>query len=111
MKGWDTVARRRNRRSAAYRRAFCSACKNQGEYEVTADLTIHGVSKRITIPVHFLGRKQLPGWGDFVGFDSLFTIDRTAFGVNGSHWGGGNLVLSKEVTIHLAIGGMKQGSK
>lgn len=82
--------------------------RTQDEYDVTGDLTIHGVSKRITIPVHFLGRKQLPGWGDFVGFDCVFTIDRTEFGVNGSHWGGGNLVLGKEVTVHLAIGAMKE---
>jgi polyisoprenoid-binding protein YceI len=83
------------------------ARRGKDELEVTGDLTIRGVTKQITIPVKFLGAKQVPAWGDFVGFDTVFTIDRTAFGVNGSKWSGGNLVLSKEVTIHLAIGAIK----
>jgi polyisoprenoid-binding protein YceI len=82
--------------------------KRQGELEVTGDLTIHGITKRITVSVRFLGTKELQGWGNFAGFDAVFTIDRTAFGVNGSRWSGGDLILSKEVTIHLAIGGVKE---
>lgn len=78
--------------------------KQNGMLDVAGDLTIHGITKHITIPVHFLGAKQMQGWGDFVGFDTEFTIDRTAFGVNGSRWSGGTLVLSKEVNIHLSIG-------
>jgi polyisoprenoid-binding protein YceI len=77
------------------------------ELEVAGDLTIHGITKRMTIPVKFLGARQMPGWGNFVGFDTVFTIDRTAFGVSGSKWSGGNLILSKEVTIHLAIGAVR----
>jgi polyisoprenoid-binding protein YceI len=79
--------------------------------DVTGDITIHGVTKHITIPVHFLGEKYLQGWGDFVGFDTEFTIDRTAFGVNGSRWSGGAAILSKDVNIHLAIGAIRPGSQ
>lgn len=79
--------------------------------DVAGDLTIHGVSKRITIPVRFLGAKQVPGWGSFVGFDAEFTIDRTEFGVNGAHWSGGALILSKEVNVHLSIGATRVSSK
>jgi polyisoprenoid-binding protein YceI len=79
--------------------------------DVTGDITIHGVTKHITIPVRFLGEKYLQGWGDFVGFDTEFTIDRMAFGVNGSHWSGGAAVLSKDVNIHLAIGAIRHGSQ
>ena len=78
--------------------------------DVAGDLTIHGVTKHIAIPVRYLGRRQMQGWGDFVGFDSEFTIDRTDFGVNGSRWSGGRLILSKEVNIHLAIGAVRPGS-
>jgi len=85
--------------------------KPNGALDVAGDLTIHGVTKRITIPVRYLGRRQMPGWGDFVGFDSEFTIDRTEFGVNGSRWSAGRLILSKEVNIHLAIGAIRPGSK
>jgi polyisoprenoid-binding protein YceI len=79
--------------------------------DLTGDITIHGVTKHITIPVRFLGEKYLQGWGDFVGFDTDFTIDRTAFGVNGLRWSGGAAVLSKHVNIHLAIGAIRPGSQ
>jgi polyisoprenoid-binding protein YceI len=79
--------------------------------DVTGDITIHGVTKHITIPARFLGEKYLQGWGDFVGFDTEFTIDRSAFGVNGSRWSGGATVLSKNVNIHLAIGAIRPGSQ
>jgi hypothetical protein len=55
--------------------------------DVAGDLTIHGITKHVTVPVRFLGTKQMQGWGDFIGFDTEFTIDRTEFGVNGgSSW-------------------------
>ncbi len=79
--------------------------------DVGGDLTLHGVTKHVTIPVRFLGEKQMQGWGDFVGFDTEFSIDRTAFGVNGSRWGGGAAILGKDVNVHLAIGAIRPGSK
>jgi polyisoprenoid-binding protein YceI len=79
--------------------------------DVAGDFTIHGVTKHITIPVRFLGDKQMQGWGDFVGFDTEFTIDRTAFGVNGSRWSGGAAVLGRDVNIHLTIGAIRPGSQ
>ena len=85
--------------------------KSDNLFDVTGDITIHGVTKHITIPARFLGEKYLPGWGDFVGFDTEFTIDRNAFGVNGSRWSGGAAVLSKDVNIHLAIGAIRPGSQ
>lgn len=63
--------------------------RQNGMLEVAGDLTIHGVTKHIIIPVRFLGEKRIEGWGDFVGFDSEFTVDRTEFGVNGTRWSGG----------------------
>jgi polyisoprenoid-binding protein YceI len=87
------------------------APRQDGTLDVTGDLTIHGVTRRITIPVHLLGTKQMQGWGDFIGFDTGFTIDRTEFGVNGSHWSGGAAVLGKQVDIHLSIGAFRQGSR
>lgn len=86
------------------------AAKPGGTMQVAGDLTIHGVTRHITIPVHYLGHKQMEGWHDFVGFETEFTIDRTEFGVNGSRWSGGALILSKEVNIHLSIGAVKPGS-
>jgi polyisoprenoid-binding protein YceI len=85
--------------------------KSDNLLDVTGDIAIHGVTKHLSIPVRFLGEKYLQGWGDFVGFDTEFTIDRTAFGVNGSRWSGGAAVLSKDVNIHLAIGAIRPGSQ
>jgi len=66
---------------------------------VTGDLTIRGVTQRITIPVEVLGVL-----GDKAGFATRFTIDRQEYGVN---WNrvldqGGTLV-GDEVTIDLSF--------
>ena len=83
--------------------------RQNGILDVAGDLTIHGVTKHITIPVRFLGTKQMQGFGDFIGFDTEFTINRTEFGVNGgSSWSG---ILGKEVDIHLSIGAFREGNK
>ena len=70
---------------------------------MTGDLTIRGVTQRITIPVVVLGVTPVPGTGTMADFESRFTIDRTAFGVNGTRWSGGRLSLSREVEIELRI--------
>jgi polyisoprenoid-binding protein YceI len=83
--------------------------RQNGMLDVAGDVTIHGVTKHLTIPVHFLGTKQMQGWGDFIGFNTEFTIDRTEFGVNGdSSWTG---ILGKEVKIRLSIGAFREGAR
>lgn len=85
------------------------APRQNGMLDVSGDLTIHGVTKHITIPARFLGTKQMQGWGNFIGFDTEFTIDRTDFGVNGgSSW---SAVLGKEVVVHLSIGAFREGER
>jgi len=78
--------------------------------QVSGDITIRGVTKHVTVPVRYLGLNQLNNESHetFAGFESSFTVDRTEFGVNGTRWSGGKLLLSKEVTIHLTIGGQVQ---
>jgi polyisoprenoid-binding protein YceI len=83
--------------------------RQNGMLDVAGDLTIHGVTKQITIPVRFLGTKQMRGWGNFIGFETEFTIDRTEFGVNGgSSW---SAVLSKEVEVHLSVGAFREDDR
>ena len=84
------------------------AAKPDNSLQVTGDLTIRGVTKRVTVPVRYLGLTQISDGHKFAGFETTFTIDRTAFGVNGSRWSGGKLSLSKEVTVHLTVGGRVQ---
>ncbi len=78
--------------------------------EVTGDLSIHGVTRQITVPVKLLGLTTVQNVGELAGFETSFTIDRTDFGVLGARWSGGQLLLSKEVTIHLRIGGIHRRS-
>jgi polyisoprenoid-binding protein YceI len=75
------------------------------QLEVTGDLTIRGVTRQITIPVKVLGVGSVPNEGEIAAFETQFAIDRTEFGVHGSRWSGGKLLLSKEVNLHLMIGG------
>lgn len=77
-------------------------------YDVTGNLTIHGVTKRITIPVKTIGVRVMPGIGDFAGFETTFTIDRRDFGVLGTRWSGNTLAIDPNVVIHLIIGGVRE---
>ena len=72
----------------------------EGILSVEGDLTIRGITKRVTIPVKVLGvtnaGKEL---GTLVGFESTFVINREDYRV-----GDGWRVIGKEATIQLLIG-------
>jgi len=77
-------------------------------YAIEGDLTIHGVSKRITVPAKAIGVRVMPGIGDFAGFETTFHIDRREFGVLGSRWSGNTLAVDPTVVLHLIIGGVHE---
>ena len=56
------------------------AAKSKNEFAVTGDLTMHGVTKRVTLPVTFLGFLKTPR-GEKAGFEIETTIDRKDYGV------------------------------
>lgn len=71
-------------------------------YDVTGKFTLHGVTKEITIPVTKIGAGKDPWGKDRVGFDSVFTIKRSDYGMN--FMAGG---LSDSVQITFASEGVK----
>jgi len=74
-----------------------------GTLAMTGDLTIRGVTKRVTIPVK-LRQSAKASDGSGAVFETSFPIDRTEFGLNGNPaWGGFTLKIAKNVQIHLAI--------
>jgi polyisoprenoid-binding protein YceI len=77
-------------------------------YDVEGDLTIHGVTKHITVPVKMIGVRVMPGIGDFAGFETTFNIDRRDFGVLGSRWNGNTVAIDPTVVLHLIIGGVRE---
>jgi polyisoprenoid-binding protein YceI len=71
-----------------------------GGFAMTGDLTIRGITKRLTVPVRFRPDADRPGGV----LESTFEIDRTEFGLNGSpRWSGFKVSISKNVQVHLAI--------
>ena len=77
-------------------------------YEVEGDLTIHGITHHITIPVKLIGVRVVPGIGDFAGFETTFNIDRRDYGVLGTRWSGNKVAIDPNVVLHLIIGGVRE---
>ena len=84
------------------------AATGKDTYAVEGDLTIHGVTRHITVPVKMIGVRTMPGIGDFAGFETTFNIDRRDFGVLGSRWSGNTMAIDPSIVIHLIIGGVRQ---
>ena len=73
-------------------------------FTVAGDLTLHGVTKPVTLAGQMLG-KLIDGHGHtHVGYTATTTIDRRQWGLN---WGektpGGELVAAYDVTINLNV--------
>ena len=78
-------------------------------YNVTGDLTMHGVTRRITMPVTFLGFEKDP-WGNMrAGFELNTTLNRKDFGIN---WNkaldAGGYLLQDDVKIAINLEAVKK---
>lgn len=75
--------------------------------DVTGDLTIRGVTRRITVPVRLIGVTKQGNGREMAGFETEFRINRLAFGVTGGGWAAESPgVLGNEVTIRIVAGGV-----
>jgi polyisoprenoid-binding protein YceI len=76
----------------------------QSDYRVTGDLTIHGVTRTVTLAAEALGGGKDP-WGNRrLGFSASATINRKDFGL---HWNqaleAGGLLVGDKVEISLDV--------
>lgn len=79
-------------------------------YDVTGTLTMHGVSKEITLPVTLLGFAKDP-WGNArVGFETETSLNRKDFGLtwNAALETGGFLV-GDDVKVSISVQAVQQG--
>jgi polyisoprenoid-binding protein YceI len=74
------------------------------KYNVTGTLTLHGVSKKITLPVTFLGQAKDPWGGTRAGFQTDTKLDRKDYGIV---WNkaidNGGVLLGDDVSIAINL--------
>lgn len=75
-----------------------------GKLEVTGDFTMHGVTKPVTAAIEFTGGKAGP-MGERAGYEAVFTIKRSDFGVS---YGVDNGMLGNDVRIVVNLEGVKK---
>ncbi|MCL6516069.1 YceI family protein [Alicyclobacillus sp.] len=84
--------------------------KSEGEYEVTGDLTIRGVTRPETFLVTYEGQGKDPWGGVRAGFSAHGTINRTDYGLK---WNTpletGGVLVGDQVQVSLEIEAVKQG--
>jgi polyisoprenoid-binding protein YceI len=78
--------------------------KGGDSFDVIGDLTIHGITREVTLPVSHLGKAKDPWGNERIGFEAETTINRKDFGLtwNAALETGGFLV-GDEVKIQLQI--------
>ena len=85
--------------------------KSKTSFDVTGDLTRHGVTKKVTLPVNFLGFMKHPR-GEKAGFEIETTLDRKDYGIV---WNqavdNGGVILGDDVEIEINLETQKQAPK
>jgi polyisoprenoid-binding protein YceI len=78
-------------------------------FDVTGDLTMHGVTKEVVLPVAHLGKAKDPWGGERVGFEAETTLNRKDFGLN---WNAmleaGGFLVGDDVKVSLQIQAVAQ---
>ncbi|MGA2560560.1 MAG: YceI family protein [Terracidiphilus sp.] len=79
--------------------------KGGADYEVTGDLTLHGVTKSVTFAVEDLSEPAKDPWGNHrIGLSATTKINRKDFGLTwNSALESGGVLVGEDVTIHLEV--------
>ncbi|OME09328.1 hypothetical protein BSK64_02245 [Paenibacillus odorifer] len=78
------------------------------QYELTGNLTLHGVTQSVTFHTVFEGLNKDPRGRERVGFHSTASIDRNEFGLKfNSPLETGGIIVGNEVRIELCIEAIK----
>jgi polyisoprenoid-binding protein YceI len=85
--------------------------KGSESFDVAGDLTIHGVTKPVTLNVTFLGKATDPWGNERLGFEGETTINRKDFGLtwNAALETGGFLV-GDEIKISVSVQALPQAA-
>jgi polyisoprenoid-binding protein YceI len=85
------------------------APRGSGWFDVVGDLTIHGVTRQITLPVNYLGNGKDPWGNEKAAFEADITINRKDFNLN---WNAtletGGFLVGDDVKISLSIQALAQ---
>ena len=77
--------------------------KSASEFAVTGDLTMHGVTRRVTLPVSFLGFGRTAR-GEKAGFEIETTVNRKDFGIVwNKNLDDGGLLLGEDVKVSINL--------
>jgi polyisoprenoid-binding protein YceI len=74
------------------------------EFEVTGDLTMHGVTKRVTLPVAFLGFGKDGRGNERGGFEIETTLNRRDYGIEWNRtFDEGGVLLGDDVKVMISL--------
>ena len=81
---------------------------SEGEFELTGDLTIKGVTNAVTIPFTYEGAAQDPFGNLRVGFEGAVSINRKDYGIT---WNAaletGGVLVSDKITLEFEVSAIK----
>jgi polyisoprenoid-binding protein YceI len=83
------------------------AAKDGTTLNVTGNLTLHGVTRSITLPVSLLGAVKTPR-GEKAGFETVFKIDRKEFGIIWNNVLDSGPVLGDDVKVTIEVEANRQ---